>query len=83
MSAILDSFDSISKSVPEPIYLQIKKAIEQRITSGEWPSGQKLPSENELVNALDVSRMTINRALRELTQTALVAQRTQRSGADH
>ena len=72
MSAILDSFDEISKAAPEPIYQQIKQAIEQRITSGEWPPGQKLPSENELVAALEVSRMTINRALRELTQQGLI-----------
>ena len=72
MSAILDSFDDISKSAPEPIYLQIKQIIQQRIDSGEWPAGQKLPSENELVNALEVSRMTINRALRELTQEGLI-----------
>jgi DNA-binding transcriptional MocR family regulator len=68
MSAMLDSFDDISKSAPEPIYRQIKQLIEQRIASGEWIAGQKLPSENDLVAALDVSRMTINRALRELTQ---------------
>jgi GntR family histidine utilization transcriptional repressor len=72
MSAILDSFDDISKGAPEPIYQQIKKTIQQRIASGEWPAGQKLPSENELVGALDVSRMTINRALRELTQEGLI-----------
>ena len=72
MSAILDSFDDISKSAPEPIYLQIKKTIETRIASGEWTAGQKLPSENELVDALGVSRMTINRALRELTQEGLI-----------
>jgi GntR family histidine utilization transcriptional repressor len=72
MSAIIDSFDDISKAAPEPIYLQIKKTIQQRIASGEWPAGQKLPSENELVGALAVSRMTINRALRELTQEGLV-----------
>jgi GntR family histidine utilization transcriptional repressor len=72
MNAIIDSFDDISKSAPEPIYLQIKQIIQQRIESGEWPSGQKLPSENELVTALDVSRMTINRALRELTQQGLI-----------
>lgn len=72
MSAILDSFDDISKAAPEPIYLQIKQIIQQRIDSGEWPAGQKLPSENELVNALEVSRMTINRALRELTQEGLI-----------
>ncbi len=72
MSAILDSFDDISKAAPEPIYLQIKNTIERRIASGEWPAGQKLPSENELVDALGVSRMTINRALRELTQQGLI-----------
>ena len=72
MSAIIDSFDNVSKAAPEPIYLQIKKIIQQRIASGEWVAGQKLPSENDFVAALDVSRMTINRALRELTHEGLV-----------
>jgi GntR family histidine utilization transcriptional repressor len=72
MSAIIDSFENVSKLAPEPIYLQIKKIIQQRIASGEWAAGQKLPSENDLVAALDVSRMTINRALRELTQEGLI-----------
>ena len=66
MSAILDSFDDISKAAPEPVTCRSKNTIEQRIANGEWPAGQKLPSENELVDALGVSRMTINRALREL-----------------
>ena len=72
MNAIIDSFDVISKAAPEPIYRQIMQIIQQRIGSGEWPAGQKLPSENELVAALEVSRMTINRALRELTQQGLI-----------
>ena len=72
MNAILDSFDDISKAAPEPIYQQIKKTIQRRIESGDWIAGQKLPSENDLVVALDVSRMTINRALRELTQQGLI-----------
>ncbi len=72
MQAMLNSFDDIDKSAPQPIYQQIKSTIERNIGSGEWAPGQKLPSENELVLALDVSRMTINRALRELTQQGLV-----------
>ena len=72
MSAILDSFDDISKAGPEPIYRQIKQTIQRRIENGEWHAGQKLPSENELVALLDVSRMTVNRALRELTQEGLI-----------
>ncbi len=67
-----DSFFDISKAAPEPIYRQIKNQIQQRIDSGEWREGQKLPSENDLVAALDVSRMTVNRALRELTQEGLI-----------
>lgn len=62
----------IDKSASEPIYQQIKKNIEQKISDGEWLAGQKLPSENDLVVALGVSRMTVNRALRELTQKGLI-----------
>ncbi len=72
MNALIDSFEDISKAAPEPIYQQIKTTIKQHIASGEWPAGQKLPSENALVGALDVSRMTINRAFRELTQEGLI-----------
>ena len=72
MSAILKSFDDIDKSAPEPLYQQIKNTIKSKIRNGNWNAGQKLPSENELVDALGVSRMTINRALRELTQDGLI-----------
>lgn len=64
--------NDIDKSAPEPIYQQIKNDIEQKIAEGEWQAGRKLPSENELVIALGVSRMTVNRALRELTQQGLI-----------
>jgi GntR family histidine utilization transcriptional repressor len=72
MSAILKSFDDIDKAAAEPLYQQIKNTIQEKIRNGDWKSGQKLPSENELVNALGVSRMTINRALRELTLDGLI-----------
>ena len=72
MNAIVGGFDVIDKAAPEPIYQQIKKTIQQKIAAGEWIAGQKLPSENDLVVALEVSRMTINRALRELTQQGLI-----------
>jgi GntR family transcriptional regulator, histidine utilization repressor len=40
--------------------------ILDRIQSGEWPPKHRVPSENELVAELGVSKMTANRALREL-----------------
>ena len=49
-----------------PHYAMVKQMILGRITSGEWPPRHRVPSENELVASLGLSRMTINRALREL-----------------
>jgi GntR family transcriptional regulator, histidine utilization repressor len=57
----------ISDTTPRPLYLQVKNYIETQIRSGAWPPESKIPSENELVVSLGVSRMTVNRALRELS----------------
>ena len=47
-------------------YLQVKQFVLARISAGALAVGDRVPSENELVRELDVSRMTANRALREL-----------------
>ncbi len=52
---------------PWPLYQQVKNLIQRRINSNHWLPGAKIPSENELVESLGISRMTINRAIRELT----------------
>ena len=52
---------------PGPLYRKVKKIIKDRIVSGQWPPEDRIPSENQLVSTLGVSRMTVNRALRELT----------------
>ncbi|TCU04495.1 histidine utilization repressor [Rhizobium sullae] len=49
-----------------PLYAGVKQMILDRIHSGEWPPKHRVPSENELVEELGVSKMTANRALREL-----------------
>ncbi|MBW9051296.1 histidine utilization repressor [Rhizobium mesosinicum] len=49
-----------------PLYAGVKQVILDRIRSGEWPPRHRVPSENELVVELGVSKMTANRALREL-----------------
>ncbi len=50
-----------------PLYLQIKRSILQKVHSGEWPIHHNIPSEKALTDLFGVSRMTVNRALRELT----------------
>ena len=51
-----------------PLYEKVKTYVLDAIGSGAWPRNQRMPSENELVTALGVSRMTVHRALRELTE---------------
>jgi GntR family histidine utilization transcriptional repressor len=57
---------------PQPLYQKVQKHILELIDSGRMPAGSRIPSENELVAALNVSRMTIHRALRELTAQGLL-----------
>ncbi len=50
------------------LYQQIKDFIAGRIQDGTWKAGDRLPSESELVQQFGMSRMTVNRALRELVE---------------
>lgn len=49
-----------------PLYQKVKKYILQGIEDGTWGPSERVPSESELVKLMGVSRMTANRALREL-----------------
>lgn len=61
------------RGVPAPpLYARLKDFVRSRVETGEWTTGQRVPSENELVEMLGVSRMTANRALRELAAEGLV-----------
>lgn len=55
-----------------PLYVAVKQLIHARIDSGAWPPNFRVPSENELVSELGVSRMTANRALRELANEGVI-----------
>jgi GntR family histidine utilization transcriptional repressor len=56
----------------KPRYRQLQDAIIERISDGELRPGDRVPSENELALSAGVSRMTANRALRELTDKGFV-----------
>lgn len=61
-----------STSAPAPQYLKVKNHLREHIASGHWVAGDLLPSEAELVAKFGVSRMTVNRALRELSQEGMI-----------
>ena len=64
---------------PLPAYGQVKAFIKKRISTGTWKPGDPVPSEAVLMEQFGVSRMTVNRALRELMGEGLVT-RVQGSG---
>lgn len=49
-----------------PLYIQIKQYISQNIASGKWPVGHRINTELELTSQFNVSRMTVNKAIRDL-----------------
>ncbi len=56
-----------------PVYEQVKAFIKQQITSGIWRPGDKVPSEAALQRQFDISRMTVNRAIKELAVEGVVS----------
>ena len=50
-----------------PAFQRIKDHVLQQIHSGQWQQGQAIPSEAALAKQFGVARMTVNRALRELS----------------
>jgi GntR family histidine utilization transcriptional repressor len=55
-----------------PRYQQIKDDLLERIAAGEWAVGAAIPPEETLAREFSVARMTVNRALRELTQAGVL-----------
>ena len=62
-----------------PAYQRIKNAILDNIHSGKWQAGEAISTEMALAKEFGVSRMTVNRALKELSEER-VLERRQGSG---
>ena len=53
-------------------YGRVKQYLLDALARGRWAPGELMPSEADLVSQFGVSRMTVNRALRELQSEGLV-----------
>jgi GntR family transcriptional regulator, histidine utilization repressor len=53
-------------------YARVKRHLLEQLARGRWRPGARMPSESELVAQFHVSRMTVNRALRELQAEGLI-----------
>ncbi|NOH79620.1 histidine utilization repressor [Vibrio sp. RE86] len=58
-----------------PLYLQIKQFISSQIDKGYWPVGHRITTELELTEQFGVSRMTVNKAIRDLVSEGRLVRR--------
>jgi GntR family histidine utilization transcriptional repressor len=67
--------DDVVQPETTPIFQRIKDYLIAQIANGTWKEGDVIPSEQALVKQFGVSRMTVNRAVRELTAEQLLTRR--------
>jgi GntR family histidine utilization transcriptional repressor len=57
------------------LHRRIRAEISERILSGAWPPGHRVPAEHELMAEYGCSRMTVNKALAPLAEQGLIVRR--------
>ena len=55
-----------------PVYIQIHNEIRKEIESGKWAVGERIPSERQLSQDFDVSRMTLRQAIQTLVDEGIL-----------
>lgn len=65
---------------PVSLHQRILADITERIVSGDWPPGHRIPFEHELGAEYQCSRMTVNKAMSQLAKSGLI-ERRRRSGS--
>jgi GntR family transcriptional regulator len=62
----------LQREAPDPLYIQVKEALSEEIHSGRYRPHDRLPSERELSQEFDVSRMTVRQALLDLVRDGAI-----------
>lgn len=69
------SADAVVLPSGGPLYLQLKRWIEDAVARGVIKPGDALPSERDLALKVDVSRVTVRKAVQHLVRDGLLVQR--------
>jgi GntR family transcriptional regulator, histidine utilization repressor len=71
--------ETVQHPVRVPAFKHIKNYLLEQIHAGHWKEGEPIPSEQVLAKQFGVARMTVNRAVKELTDEQILS-RIQGSG---
>jgi GntR family transcriptional regulator len=66
---------SIFVSRQVPLYYQLENLLREKINSGKFAPGDRLPTESELIEQYQVSRITVRQALGALAAEGLIERR--------
>ncbi len=58
-----------------PLYLQLRRSIEEAVNRGLIGPGDALPSERDIASKADISRVTVRKAVQDLVKGGLLVQR--------
>jgi GntR family transcriptional regulator len=58
-----------------PLYLQLRKSIEDAVKTGLIGPGDALPSERDIAQKADISRVTVRKAVQDLVKGGILIQR--------
>ncbi|MEX3009836.1 GntR family transcriptional regulator [Hoeflea sp. TYP-13] len=58
-----------------PLYLKLRNRVEQAISDGLLNDGDALPSERDIADLADVSRVTVRKAVQDLVKDGILTQR--------
>ena len=73
--ALIDSVGSLQKADPTPLYLQLQRILRDAIDSHIVKADQALPTERDLAEEFEVSRITVRKAIDGLVTDGLVSRR--------
>src|SRR5579863_9896634 len=62
----------LDKDLPQPLYHQLQAVLKAEIESGKWRPGEQLPTESQLTDLYQVSKITVRQALHELVELGYI-----------
>lgn len=68
----MDSMKQLQHDSIIPLYHQLKEILKDSVDNGNWNTGDKVPSENQLMEEYGVSRNTVKKRSKSLFRMGFV-----------
>lgn len=63
---------TLDRDSPLPLYHQLKQALRSKLENGEWGPGDRIPTEDELSQRYQISKITVRHAIGRLVDEGLL-----------